>query len=281
LDLLDDAAMGPLAGAQAGNPLGLPPAKRRRKSGSNKTLFVALGSLAGVGALVICCGIGTAFLGPAFEAARVAAIRAKARDAAAKGAPIPVVLALPPGAVVADPGAPTGPVWSPDPQFASQLTANVAFDQYLLQIPAGFTVPMPPSTTNLLGTKAQDWYWASQPLPNGARDLISAEVLEFTVAPQRFANDLEAELAQRMASKSKDDGSSGFEHTPGERGQIGGIQFIRSNYSASRRGGRIYGSLSLAIDGNRMLELHALSHSAPGTPEYQLLDAALLSFRKR
>jgi len=121
LDLLNDASMGPPAGALSGRPLGQPPAARRRKSGSNRTLFIALVSFAGVGLLVICCGIGTVFLGPAVEAGREAAIRVKARETLAKGAPIPVVLAAPEGATLAQPAAPSGPIWTPDARFAAQL----------------------------------------------------------------------------------------------------------------------------------------------------------------
>src|SRR6185312_10343736 len=79
---LSGAGLGPMAGGPAGNPLGLPLPKRTRKSGSNKTLFIVLGSLAGVGLLVVCGGIGMAVLLPAIQAARQAALRAQAGSGA-------------------------------------------------------------------------------------------------------------------------------------------------------------------------------------------------------
>ncbi len=282
MDLLEEAASAPAAPPLRPAASIVAPAKRRGKtSGLNKTRFVAFGALAGVGLAVLCCGIGVALIGPALDAGLKFGIRAKAREIAAKGAQIPVVLAPPPGSVLAEPGPPSGPAWAPDPRFAAQLKANFAFDRYLLQAPADFVIPTPPSTQELLGTKAQNWFWASQPLPNGGRNLITAEVLEFTVAPQRFVNDLEAELTQRLSWNRKPGAFSEFEHTPGERGQIAGIQFIRSNFSGLRKGDRIYGVLLIAMDGNRMLELQGHWHVAPGTPEYQVLEAVLLSFRKR
>lgn len=65
---------------------------------------------------------------------------------------------------------------------------------------------------------------------------------------------------------------------PSERGQLGGKQFARMRYSGVRNGGRNYYVILLAIDGNRMFELQAICHMGPESEEYQLLEAALLTF---
>jgi len=283
LDLLEDAAAAaPITPApQRAIPQRVTPTKRRKNSGSSKKLYFAIGSMGGVGLAILCCGVGAVMLGPGMDAAKEAAIRYKSREAAAKGAPIPVVLAPPPGSVSAEPGPPTGPVWAPDPQLAPQLTTNVTFDRYSLRLPEGFSVAKTPWNQEMLGVKVRNWFWASIPLPNGARHLIAAEVIEFTIDPERFAGDLEAELAQRLSWNTKPDRLSEFRHTAGERGQLAGIQFIRSSFSGSRNGVQIHGMLMLAMDGNRMLELRGQWLVPPGTAEYQLFEAAMLSFRKR
>ena len=280
LDLLNDASVVPPAGPLSGSPLGLPPAKRRRKSGSNKTLFIAF-SFAGVGLLVICCGIGMAFLGPAVEAGREAAIRVKARETVAKGTAIPVVLAPPPGATLAAPGPPSGPVWEPDARHATGLTTHVTFDRYHLRLPEGYFAPKPSSTAELLTTKIQTWVWASERRPSGHRSLCLAEVYEFSVPPLRFVGDLEAQCSQLMSELRDHRGLSEFQAATAERGQIDGKQFIRSRFSGVLHGASVNGFVLIALEGNRMLQFEGTSFALPGEPDFGLLEAAFLTFREQ
>ena len=281
LDLLNDASMRPPAGALSGRPLGQPPAARRRKSGSNRTLFIALVSFAGVGLLVICCGIGTVFLGPAVEAGREAAIRVKARETLAKGAPIPVVLAAPEGATLAQPAAPSGPIWTPDARFAAQLTTHVAFDRYSLQLPTGFTAPKPSSTDHLLGTTLRTWIWASQPHPTGRRSVCFATVHEFSIPPERFVGDLAAQSSQLISNLRHRAGVTDLQVASAETGQLDRKQFIRTRFTGKLNGAPMNGFLLIAFEGNRMLEFEGTSFALPGEPDFGLLEAAFLTFAER
>src|SRR6185437_14336343 len=213
---LGGAGLGPMAGGAAGNPLGLPP-KRTRKSGSNKTLFIVLGSLAGVGLLVVCGGIGVALLLPAVQAARQAALRSQARNGATSATPV-------------------GPVWAPDPSIAGQLTTNAAFDRYNVQLPAGFNVAPAPPTPTQPGVKTQGWMWMSQPQPNGSHGIFSAYIADISNPLHLSLGSLEAALAGEMALMRKEPSISNFRDQPGERGQLAGKPFIRARFSASTQG---------------------------------------------
>lgn len=260
----------------------VPRGKRRRKSGSNKTLFVSIGSLAGIGTLVLCCGGGLILLGPAKDAVREAAIRAKLRSAAARGEPIPAVLAPPPDAKLAEPGAPSGPVWKPESRFADQLATNtVAFDRYYLCLPPGFMAPEPPLKGNLLGATESTWAWGGPPHPNGCHSVCMASVCDFTIPPQRFVGDLEAQLAQLVSQLRKRKVLSELQVAPAERGQIDGKQFIRTRFTGIRYGAPIQGLLLIAFTGDRMLELECTSFAVPGDPDFGLLEAALLTLCER
>lgn len=282
LDLLDAASIPPTTGAPpGGNPPGVPSSRHRRKKSSKRSLPVLLGLLAGGGLLVLCCGIGTALLSPsARDAIRETAILYKAREAAERGGAIPVFLAPPPGATLAAPAAPTGPVWSPAPQLARQLTTNATFDRYSLQLPAGFVVAAPPFSTELLGVKAQDWFWRSQPDANGHRRVFSAEVLQFTITPQRFVGDLEAALNQCISWKQRGGAVTGLQAAPGERGQLDGKQFMRARFSGFMHALPVRGCVFVCMDGDRMVTLEMFCFDAPGAAAYEELEAAALTFRQ-
>ena len=255
------------------------PAKRRRKSSSNKTLFVVLGLCAGLGLLLLCGGIGLAMLLPAVRTARDAVVRKQLRDAANRGAPIPVVLAPPADSAPFEASPLTEPIWQPDPNLEPQLTTAVSFDRYACQLPAGFALARPPEKTDMSTAAAQTWFWASPPRADGSRNLLSFEMQTFKLKPQRFAGDLEAELSLRIRSIYCSRKDAQWKEEPLERGQLGGIQFVRGRYSGVVNGVPTHRICLIAMHHDRMLELHAICREPPESLEYQLLDAAVLTFR--
>ncbi len=278
-ELLGAAA--PLPNGYGGSLPAAPLAKRRRNSGSNKTLFVVLGLCAGLGLLLLCGGIGLAMLLPAVRAARDAVVRKQLRDAADRGAPIPVVLAPPADSAPFEASPLIGPIWQPDPNLERQLTTGVSFDRCACQLPAGFALARPPEKTDMSTAAAQTWFWVSPPRADGSRNVFSFEVQTFKLMPQRFAGDLEAELSQRIRWHNRNGEYAQWKEEPLERGQLGGIPFVRGRYSGVINGVPTHRICLIAMHHDRMLELQAICREPPESLEYQLLDAAVLTFHSQ
>lgn len=279
LDLLGDdfgaAGAGALGGGQFGSPLGAPP-KRRKKSGSNATLWIVFAAVGGVGALAICGGIVLALVLPAVQQARQAAQRVQAQRGGMSPAPSSGGLF---GGLA--PAAPTGPVWTSDANLAAQLPVEGTFDRYSMRLPAGFGPTPPPPTTPQPGSRAQAFMWMGQPQANGARQVVIAGIIDVNRAPRATANDLETALNAAMFQIRSRSGMVGVTNTPGERGQLAGKQFIRTQFSAIEEGIQINGRMLITIEGARLVTLFSMCNDSPGSPGYQLLDAALLTFKQR
>lgn len=279
LDLLGDdigATGGGLGGGQPGGPLGAPP-PRRRKSGSNSTLWIVLAAVGGVGALAICGGIVLAIGIPAMRAAREAAQRVQAQRGGMPAAPASS------GGLFGGsaPAAPSGPVWSPDANLLGQLPVDGAFDRYLVKLPAGFASAPAPQAPSPPGGRLQNFMWMGQPQGNGTRQVVVAAVVDMNVTPRSSPNDLELAMQGAMSQVRISSGIQGFTNTPGERGQLAGKQFIRSRFSGSVTGVQMHGTFLMMIEGGRLLWISSMCNDGPGTPGYQLLDAALLTFKQR
>lgn len=284
LDLLSDdfgaAGAGALGDAQFGNPLGAPPA-RRRKSGSNVVLWIVL---AAAGSLLLCGGLVIGVGIPAFRAAQLAARRAHARAQGDRiqGQPASSGGMVGGSAPAAAPTlAPAGPVWTPDANLLGQLPVEGTFDRYVMKLPAGFASAPPPQAPSPPGGRLQNFMWTGQPLANGTRQVVVAAVIDTNVAPRSSLNDLELALQGAVSQIRISSGIQGFSSTPGERGQLAGKQFIRSRFSGSANGVPMNGTLMIMIDGARALSISGMCNDSPGTPGYQLLDAALLTFKQR
>jgi hypothetical protein len=259
-----------------GSPLGSPPV-RRRKSGSNVVLWIVL---AAAGSLLLCGGLVIGVGIPAFRAAQLAARRAHAR---AQGDSIQGQTAQP-GSLLggsAPAAAPAGPVWTPDANLLGQLPVEGTFDRYVMKLPAGFASAPPPQAPSPPGGRVQNFMWTGQPLANGTRQVVVAAVIDTNVAPRSSPNDLELALQGAISQIRISSGIQGFTNTPGERGQLAGKQFIRSRFSGSANGVRMNGTLMIMIDGARALSISGMCNDSPGTPGYQLLDAALLTLKQR
>ena len=278
LDLLGDqsasGAAGPLGG-QFGNPLGPPPTRRRGKSNSNKTVWFII---AGAGfAMALCGGIIVAILVPALQAARVAAQRAQFQPGQAPGRPA----ASGGWFGGSSPAAPSGPVWTPDARLLSQLPVDATFDRYVMKLPAGFASAPAPATPAPPGGRLQNYMWLGQPQFNATRQVVVAAVADMNSVPRSSPNDLDQALQGAMKQLRIASGIVGFTNTSGERGQLAGKQFIRAKFSGSINGVPINGNLLIMIEGARLVSLSGMCSDNPGTPDYELLNAALLSFKQR
>lgn len=270
LDLLGGdfgASLPPMPGGAAGSPLGLPPAPRRKK-GSNKNLFIILTLGVGVTMFLLCGGIAFVIVPPAIKAARRAAAQsARPRNNMFRSASSARVI--------------TGPAWAPEATLASQLTMPVNFDRATMKLPSGFSPMMAPTPTPPAGATFQNWTWASAPQPNGTRSVIVAGVLQQSRAPRSSGNDLEEALMGAMSGMRRTAGMVGFQHSPGERGQLSNKPFIRTRFSGLANGVKMHGIFLLTIEGARLVSLCGMSPEAPETQNYKLLEAALLSYQER
>lgn len=267
---------GALGGGSLGGPLGAPPPPRRRKSGSNSTLWIVLAAVGGVGALAICGGIVLALVLPAVQQAREAARRVQAQRGGMPAAPSS-------GGLFGSsaPAPPSGPVWSPDANLLGQLPVDGSFDRYVVKLPAGFSSAPAPQTAAPPGGRLQNFMWMGQPQANGTRQVVVAAIVDMNVTPRSSPNDLELALQGAMSQVRISSGIQGFTNTPGERGQLAGKQFIRSRFSGSVMGVQMHGTFLMMIEGGRLLSISGMCNDSPGTPGYQLLDAALLTFKQR
>jgi hypothetical protein len=253
---LGGAGLGPMAGGQMGNPLGLPP-NRGRKSRSNKTLFIVLGSLAGVGLLVVCGGIGVALLLPAVQAARQAALRAQARNGATSAAPV-------------------GPVWAPDPQFANQLPTKATCDRYSLDLPAGFTPQPVPAETQPAGLRVHSQVWGGPQSPGGTA-MIGVDVIDSTLGPLR-ADELELALTTYLQTMQTIASLSGFQTEAVQHGQVAGKPCVRARFSGMALSVRLRGVAYIILDGDRRaLRTFAACPSGHSNPTFEQIEAALLT----
>jgi hypothetical protein len=123
--------------------------------------------------------------------------------------------------------------------------------------------------------------WMGQEQPDGTRQVVIAGIIEANRAPRSRPNELESELSEAMSQFKRGAGFIGFTNTSGERGQLAGKPFIRTQFSGMKQGLQLHGQLLLTIEGARLVTIARMSKDGPGTPGYQLLDAALLTFRQR
>ena len=140
--------LGPTSGSALGDPLGPPPARRRKKS-LDKNLSITLIFGGGV-LMVLFCGGVAMLVGPsAIRTARRAVAEAQVRDLArrierqslarnsrSRGSSFPR-----PTRQSSFPARSntSSPAWLPNPQYAAQLPTRVSFDRYSMQAPQGFT----------------------------------------------------------------------------------------------------------------------------------------------
>jgi hypothetical protein len=162
-----------------------------------------------------------------------------------------------------------------------QLPVDGAFDRYVMKLPAGFASAPAPQTPAPPGGRLQNFMWMGQPQANGTRQVVVAAIVDLNVVPRSSPNDLEQALQGAMSQVRISSGIQGFTNTAGERGQLAGKQFIRSRFSGSVTGVQMHGTMLMMIDGGRLLSIAGMCNDSPGSPGYQLLDAALLTFKQR
>ncbi|HVW37504.1 MAG TPA: hypothetical protein VHB99_09365, partial [Pirellulales bacterium] len=244
---------------------------RRRKSGSNSTLWIVLAAVGGVGALAICGGIVLALVLPAVQQAREAARRVQAQAGGMPAAPAS------PGGLFGG-SAPTGPAWTPNPAYAGQLPTKVAFDRYTLQLPPGFTPQPIPAEVPPAGIRLQSHVWGGPPSLNGTA-MIGVDILDASQGIVR-PHELDFILSKFLQTVQTATPLNAFRRDPAERGQLAGKASVRSRFSGTIMAIPVRGIAYITIDGNqRILRTFAICPTGHSNPTFEQLEAAILTLQ--
>lgn len=265
-DLLGDvdlSAGDPLGAAIGGPPLGSAlgsPAlgSNRKKGGSTKTIWIVIGVVGGVVALG-CAGL--VIVGV------VAGIRtARELEAAATQASTSLTNLQP---------------FSPDPALVNQLGPETSFDRYSLRLPTGYTTAdLPFPATAPAGVSMQHWYWASPPLPDGKRHVISAIVMD--AHGVRLSKNLDAEAADYLKGARSSVPGATLTAAPTTKGLVMGQPFARIASTVSGPQVKMANVTYLGFDGgNRAVILVSSCHDPEGSETYRLLETSLLTVHQR
>jgi len=256
---IGDSAFG---GSPLHGPLGASPTRpRAKKKSSNAIIWIILGV---VGALAVVAVVIVVMVVMAMNAARKnLATQPLAGTAAGQ----------------ASPAALSGPVWNPDANLANQLGPEITFDRHAWRMPATLSSSPAPAAAAPPGARLQNHLWMSPQDAQGTRTVATASVIEFNQAIPREPNDLEQALAGLLKALPGSGGMQGFSHSQGERGQVGGKQVIRCRFSGQKMGVAIHGMVLMNIDGTQLVTLSVMCADPPGSPTFNLLEAALFTYR--
>lgn len=252
-------------------------AKGRRKTNSKTTVLVLLGT--SVSCLVVCGGLALAFLIPFVRGFRAAAARAETGRAAQRPSPLANPMAVPaPGE---EPAVASGPIWAPNEQLLNQLPGNAAFDRYSMRLPAGFTPKKSGPKVKLKGGgSGRSWIWMSAPRQNRLPQALNALLIDSDPVPKGWTSELEAAAYGHASSWLKGAGNPTQLGGRPEKGQLAGRLFIRLRFQRLVQHEMMFCTVLAAFDGKRIVSILAVSPDGPETLEYQLLDAATLTFRQ-
>lgn len=273
-DLLEGAATASAPAIRRSAAKSASGAKGRRKSNSKATALIWLGS--SVGFLVVCGGLGLAFLIPFVRGFRTAAARAEADRAAKRLSPLANPTAVP--AVGEEPAAASGSIWTPNDQLLNQLPVNAAFDRYSMRLPTGFTPTLSGQKIILKEGAGRAWFWNSPLRESGPRQALVVMLAEYPTAPKGGISELEKTVRELASSWSKTAANSRQLGGRSETGQLAGKLFVRFRFQRLIGHETMFCTALGAFDGNRVLTILTLSPDRPETLDYQLLDAATLTF---
>ena len=175
----------------------------------------------------------------------------------------------------------SGPIWSPNEQLLQQLPGNAVFDRYSMRLPAGFTPKKSGPKVKLKGGGiGQSWIWMSAPRQNRLPQALDAILIDSDPVPNGSTSELEAAAYGHASSWLK--GAVNPTQLGGrtEKGQLAGRLFVRLRFQRLVQHEMMFCTALAAFDGKRIVSILTVSPDGPETLEYQLLDAATLTFRQ-
>jgi hypothetical protein len=169
------------------------------------------------------------------------------------------------------------PVWKPDAKLLEELAPGTTVEDYQVRPPKEYSIN-PPGETAPGQVKA--FYWVGKP-----REDKTAPFFLIGLVPSPAA-----EVRERTLEKELDELLEGFKRRLGnwtqtapERGQVNGLTFVRTHWSAIDREkqGRMHGFMYLAKDGSTVIHISTKDVEPHHEQALKLAETAVLTFKKK